>query len=183
MISPRRDPPRRLAVISSASGNGKTTLGRELAQRLAVTFVELDALVHGPGWTELPDAELRARLEPVLARDGWVIDGQYLHKLGSLVLDSADLVIWLDLPIRIWLPRLVRRTVRRVVTREPLWNGNRESLSAALGGRDALFPYALRTHFARRRQWPAALAQQPLVRLRTEAAVDALLAGVSPRQR
>jgi SpoVK/Ycf46/Vps4 family AAA+-type ATPase len=43
---------RRVAIIASASGNGKTTLGRALAKRLGVRFVELDALVHGPGWTK-----------------------------------------------------------------------------------------------------------------------------------
>jgi adenylate kinase family enzyme len=56
---------RRVAIIASASGNGKTTLGRELARRLDVPFVELDALVHGPGWTETPDDELRALIERV----------------------------------------------------------------------------------------------------------------------
>ena len=45
---------RRVAIIASASGNGKTTLGRALAARLGVRFVELDALVHGPGWAETP---------------------------------------------------------------------------------------------------------------------------------
>ena len=53
---------RRVAIIASASGNGKTTLGRALAARLGVRFVELDALVHGPDWTETPDDELRATL-------------------------------------------------------------------------------------------------------------------------
>jgi shikimate kinase len=38
----------RVVVISSASGNGKTTVGRALAERLGVPFVELDALHHGP---------------------------------------------------------------------------------------------------------------------------------------
>ena len=95
---------RRVVVIASASGNGKTTLGRELAASLDVPFVELDALVHGPGWVETPDTELRALVEPVLAEDGWVIDGSYRRKLGTLVLDAADTVVWLDLPIRVWLP-------------------------------------------------------------------------------
>jgi len=45
---------RRVAGIASASGNGKTTLGRALAQRLAVPFVELDALVHAPAGPRHP---------------------------------------------------------------------------------------------------------------------------------
>ena len=97
---------RRVAVIASASGNGKATFGRALAQRLEVRFVELDALVHGPNWIETPDAELRAIVEPIVRSDGWVIDGTYQGKLGSLVLDAADTVVWLDQPIRVWLPRL-----------------------------------------------------------------------------
>lgn len=74
---------RKVAVTASASGNGKTTLGRELAGRLHVPFVELDALVHGPNWTETPDDELRQLLDRVLASDGWVIDGGYPQELAS----------------------------------------------------------------------------------------------------
>ena len=50
----------------------------------------------------------------VVRSDGWVIDGTYLRKLGPLVLDAADTVVWLDLPMRVWMPRLLRRTVRRL---------------------------------------------------------------------
>ena len=140
-------PVRKIVVIASASGNGKTTLGRQLAERLGVPFVELDELVHGPGWVETSDADLRARLVPLLAGDGWVADGAYQHKLGDFVLDHADTVVWLDLPLRIWLPRLTRRTWRRLRGREQLWNGNRESLTTALWGRESLvrvgYPFTL----------------------------------------
>jgi len=166
---------RKVAVTASASGNGKTTVGRELARRLDVPFVELDALVHGPNWTETPDDELRRLLEPVLAGDGWVIDGGYRGKIGDLVLGQADVVVWLDLPVHVWLPRLVRRTLRRLRGNEEIWNGNRESLRSAVWGRDALIPYALRAHRSRRRRYPAELARYPVVRLRTRAAVDAFL--------
>jgi hypothetical protein len=89
-------------------------------------------------------------------------------------------VVWLDLPIRVWLPRLVRRTGRRLRRREQLWNGNRESLRGAIWGRDSLFAYALRSHFARRRQWPAELRAYPVLRLRSTAAVRAFLTGSVP---
>ncbi len=172
---------RKVAIIASASGNGKTTLGRSLAQRLGVPFVELDGLVHGPGWVETSDAELRRLLEPTLAGGGWVVDGTYQKKLGDLIIASADTVVWLDLPLCVWLPRLIRRTIRRYRHREVLWNGNRESLKNAVWGRDSLFGWALQSHFRRRRQWPRELSEYPVVRLRTPLEVDRFLeeAGLS----
>jgi adenylate kinase family enzyme len=166
---------RRVAIIASASGNGKTTLGRELALLLDVPFVELDALVHGPDWVEATDAELRAQVEPIVARDGWVVDGTYQRKLGDLVLAEADVVIWLDMPVRVWLPRLVRRTARRIQRREELWNGNRESLINVIWGRESLFAWAFRSHFLRRREWPRELAPYRVVRLSAPADVEAFL--------
>jgi shikimate kinase len=165
----------KIAVTASASGSGKTTLGRALAHRLRVPFVELDALVHGPNWTETPDDELRALLEPVLAGDGWVIDGGYRRKIGDLVLGQADLVVWIDLPLHVWLPRLLRRTARRLSRREEIWNGNRESLRGAIWGRDALIPYAVRMHFSRRRRYPRELAVYRVVRLQSQEELDAFL--------
>ncbi len=164
--------------MASASGNGKTTLGRELARRLGVPFVEMDALVHGPGWVDTPDDELRAQVEPIVASDGWVIDGPYRGKLGDLVLDGADILVWLDLPMRVWLPRLVRRTARRIRRDEELWNGNKETLANVLWSRDSLLVFAVRSHFRRRRVYPEALAKWHVVRLRTPAEVERFLADV-----
>jgi adenylate kinase family enzyme len=167
---------RRVVVVASASGNGKTTLGRELARRLDVPFVEMDALVHGPGWVETPKDELRRRVEPILAGDGWVVDNAYTRKLGTLVFERADAVVWLDQPIRVWLPRLTRRTWRRLRGHEEIWNGNRESVKTALWGRESLFMWAFRSHFTAERNWPKLLAPYEVVRLRTPKEVDTWLA-------
>ena len=163
---------RRVAVIASASGNGKTTLGKQLAERLDVPFVELDALVHGPNWAEISDEGLRQLLEPIVAGEGWVVDGDYHRKIGNFVLERADTIVWLDQPIRVWLPRLLRRTVRRMLRRERLWNDNRESLRDAFWGRESLVGYALGAHFRNRRELPARLAPYRVVRLRTPSEVD-----------
>jgi adenylate kinase family enzyme len=168
---------RRVAIIASASGNGKTTLGRALAAKLGVPFVELDALVHGPNWQETSDEDLRRQIEPVLRQEGWVIDGTYLRKLGPLVLDSADTVVWLDLPTRVWLPRLLKRSARRLSGREPMWNENKESLKGIFWGRESLLGYALTQQPRRRREWPAELAPYNVVRLRSQAEVDDWRAG------
>ena len=159
-------------MIASASGNGKTTLGRELARRLQVPFVEMDALVHGPNWVETSDDELRRAVEPVLAGDGWVVDGSYRGKLGDLVLVDADVVVWLDQPITVWFPRLIRRTWRRIRKDEALWNDNRETLRSALFSRDSIILFALRQHFRRRRVYPTELAPYNVVRLRSPREVE-----------
>jgi adenylate kinase family enzyme len=152
------------------SGSGKSTVGRRIAERLGAPYVELDALHHGPDWTEASADELQARVRPLVAKDRWVIDGGYRRKLGDLVVERADTVVWLDLPIRIWLRRLARRTFTRMLTREELWNGNRERLTFLFTERPNLFGWAWRSHFQNRRELPDWIASHPqatLVRLRT----------------
>ena len=72
----------------------------------------------------------------------------------------------------VWLPRLARRTVRRLRGHEEIWNDNRETLRGAVWGRDALIPYALRAHFRDRRQYKVRLTPYAVVRLRTQAEVE-----------
>jgi hypothetical protein len=79
----------------------------------------------------------------------------------------------------VWLPRLLRRTARRIVLREELWNGNRESLRGALVGRDSLIALALRNESRRRQRYPRELAHLRVARLRTTAEVAAFLRSAS----
>jgi adenylate kinase family enzyme len=109
-------------------GSGKTTVGRQLAASLGVPFVELDAIFHQPGWGELPRDDFRQRVSEVLTADGWVVDGNY-SAAQDLVWQRADTVVWLDLPRPLVMRRIILRTIRRAVTREHLWNGNREPLT------------------------------------------------------
>lgn len=159
-------PPARRISIQGISGSGKTTLGRVLEQRMGIPHLETDALVHGPGWIETSDAELRALVEPLVLSEWWVIDGDYRRKLGTFVLEHADTVVWLDLPLRVCLARLWTRTRRRMREHEQLWNGNTESWRAAFGGRDSLFVYAIRKHVSSQRGMVKLLARPELAHLR-----------------
>ena len=104
--------------------------------------------------------------EPLVLTERWVIDSDYCRKLGTLVLQQADTVVWLDLPLRVCLQRLWTRTRRRMRGREELWNGNTESWRAAFGGRDSLFVYAIRNHFDQNRVMGELLARPELAHLR-----------------
>jgi adenylate kinase family enzyme len=115
----------RVSVIGS-SGAGKTTVGRALAGRLGVRFVELDAIFHQRGWQPLPEPEFQARVMAAAAGDAWVIDGNYAAA-RPIVLARATTVVWLDLQKRVVMRQVIWRSVSRAVTRRELWNGNKES--------------------------------------------------------
>jgi len=158
--------------VKGTSGSGKTTFAQELAERLGVAFVELDALHHGPNWSEPTAEEFRARVREAMdaSPDGWVIDGNYEAKLGDTLTGAADTIVWLDLPLRLKLRRVARRTRERIRDDVELWNGNKESWRNVLWGRESLFAWLIRGHFRHRRTWPRLYAGDPrFVRLRSVA--------------
>jgi len=171
-------------VVQGTSGSGKTTFSGTLAARLGVAHVELDALHHGPNWTEASAEELCERVSAALSgRDSWVVDGNYYGKIGDLVLRQADTLVWLDLPLRVCLARLWRRTSGRIRDDVELWNGNRESWRGAFWGLESLFVWTVRTHVRRKLTWPdrfARLEHVQLVRLCSPAEVERWLATQAP---
>jgi adenylate kinase family enzyme len=156
---------RRVAVIGGSS-TGKTTVSRELARRLGVPHVELDALHHDPGWQEAPAEVLQARVDAALAAapEGWVVDGNYHGKLGTSVLERADTVVFLDMPFGLTLRRVLWRTASRIVRRKELWNGNRETLRNALS-RDSIVWWVITQHGKYRQNWPERYGRLPHLRV------------------
>jgi adenylate kinase family enzyme len=119
---------KRVSVVGNA-GSGKSGLSRRIAAALDIPHVELDSIHHLPGWVPIDPDEFIARIGAIASTDDWVIDGNY----RTVVVDGpvwrrADTVVWLDLPRRTVMRQVVTRTLRRVIRREELWNGNREPL-------------------------------------------------------
>jgi adenylate kinase family enzyme len=111
--------------VVGTSGSGKSTLAREVAAILGVPHLELDGVHHQPNWTPLPAEKFREVVGTAVEQDGWVIDGNY-SSVSPIVWARADTVIWLDLPRRTVMRRIIWRTLNRVIRKEELWNGNRE---------------------------------------------------------
>jgi adenylate kinase family enzyme len=131
-------------LIAGVSGSGKTTLAAELVARLHIPHTDIDALYHGPNWTRRD--EFYADVDDMIAAPAWVTEWQY-RSVRPRLAARADTLIWLDYPARVWLYRLVRRTVQRRRTREELWAGNTEPpLWHLFTGRDHVIAWALRTH-------------------------------------
>ena len=168
----------RISVVGG-SCSGKTTLSRKLSARLGVPHIELDALHHGPNWDEAPAELLQQRVRAALAEapDGWVVDGNYHGKIGRLVLDEADLVVFLDPPFRTALRRAVWRTFWRSLMRRELWNGNRETFRNAFS-KYSIVLWVIQTHRQMRPKWAERLAGSNVVHLRSPREVERWLDSV-----
>ncbi|MFC7022857.1 AAA family ATPase [Promicromonospora thailandica] len=177
---------RRVSVVG-ASGSGKSTFARRLAQRLGAPYVELDALHWGPGWR--PRADFARDAGRAVATDLWVVDGNY-SVVRDAVWARADTVVWIDPPAPTVLAQVYGRSFRLALSQEELWpgTGNRQPW------REVLVPWAagsiLRWSWAELRKHPArygaamadpANAHLTFHRLRTRRAADEFLARADAR--
>jgi adenylate kinase family enzyme len=169
----------RRVLIVGISGNGKSTLGRQLAAKLDVPFVEMDALYHLPGWKQETEERFRAKADEFTAGEGWVLDGFYGAMVGDIVLSRADTVVWLDQPLPLVISRLVRRVLRDIVTRRDIFNGNRQTWRDAFFRKESLLAFAIGSYRLRESIYPPRFAEYPhlnVVRLRSPGAVREWLA-------
>lgn len=111
-------------VVLGTSGAGKSTVSAILAERLSLPHVDLDELANRPGRQKVPDDEFRARVHSVVGQQRWVVDGDYERKLGDLVLTSADTAIWLELPLRVTVARMWKRTAHLIRNKVEVRHGD-----------------------------------------------------------
>jgi adenylate kinase family enzyme len=86
--------PRRIVVVGN-SGAGKSLLSTTLAERLGLPLEHLDPYYWRPGWTRPSREEWRSRVAELVARDEWVMDGNYASTF-DLRLPRAELIVWVD---------------------------------------------------------------------------------------
>jgi len=169
--------PRRV-LVAGTSGSGKTTLAVRIASVLSVPHVEIDALFHGPGW--VPRPSFAEDVAGLIAQPGWVTEWQYDHVRAQLA-GAADTLVWLDLPRPRVMWQVTRRTLRRRLRREPLWNGNLEPPLWTIFTHDGhIVRWAWRTHGSTAARIADLLRERPelpVVRLTGHASADRWLTG------
>lgn len=153
-------PHQRLVVVGTTS-SGKSTLAAKLSEKLACDFIELDALHWEANWKAADVQDFRNRVREAVQAPAWVAAGNY-SVVRDLIWPQAQAVIWLDYPLPLVFWRLLTRTIRRAVTREELWNGNRESFwwHLKIWSEESLFHWLFKTYWRRKREIPI-LLQQP----------------------
>ena len=131
---------------------GKTTLARTIARVHGWPHIELDAIHWKPDWVEAPVEEMRERTRDAVSAQSWALDGNY-SRVRDIVWARATHVIWLNYDFPLVMSRALRRTIRRIVTGEELYSGNRETFRLAFLDRESLLWWIIRTHGRRRREY------------------------------
>src|SRR5882672_9887709 len=84
----------RRVLVMGNSGAGKSTFARALGAKTGLPVWHIDQLFWLPGWVQAPTSEYVARLDAVLAREQWIIDGTNSTTFDRRM-PRADAIIWL----------------------------------------------------------------------------------------
>ena len=175
-------------IVIGNTGSGKSTLAEELARRLGLPFVELDALFWLPGWTEPEPEAFREQVRAAIEGGRWVIAGNYAGRTQDITWPEAQTVVRLDLGLPLSLWRVTRRSWQRSRSKELLWGTNTETFTKhlKLWSDDSLLRWAVKAHFthrirAREERRDPRWAHIDFVRLRSPREVERWLDSVAPR--
>lgn len=171
----------RLLIVGPV-GVGKTVLAEAVEQRTGIKRTELDSLRFDSKWRQLPEAEFRTRVSKIAADPQWIIDGNYAS-VRDVLWGAADTVAWLDYPLSLVLRRVVSRTLKRIVTREDLGGGRRETVRRLFSKRSILV-WAIKSYWPLRAEYEHASelyrSRVDILRLRSPTEAEQWLRMLSP---
>lgn len=121
----------KVMVIGVSAGAGKSTFARRLGELTGIEVTYLDRLFWKPNWVEAPPEEFSTAQQQVVGRERWIIEGNYI-KTVRIRESHADTVIYIELPLRVCLYRVLKRRVQyHGKTRQDIADGCKEKIDKA----------------------------------------------------
>ena len=105
-------------IIIGCGGAGKSTLARKLGEVLDLPVVHLDKLFWKPGWVETSREEFDALLAQELAKDQWIMDGNFNRTMPERM-KRCDTIIYLDFSRLACLMGVLKRIITTYGTVRP----------------------------------------------------------------
>ncbi|GAB1255616.1 hypothetical protein NBRC116494_01180 [Aurantivibrio plasticivorans] len=100
--------------ITGNAGSGKTTLAKKLGHALGIPVDSLDSVVWKEGWVAASKEERAIGEQQLINQNQWIIEG-----VSKTVRESADYVIFLDVPRHICIFRCFKRNVSYMFKSRP----------------------------------------------------------------
>ena len=89
-------------IVIGCPGAGKSVFARKLKEATGIPLYYLDMLWHKPDGTNISGEEFENRLNEIMQKDSWIIDGNYQRTLESR-LRECDTVFLMDFPLEVCL--------------------------------------------------------------------------------
>ena len=97
-------------ILIGCGGAGKSTLARQLGEKLDIPVVHLDKLFWKPGWVQVSQEEFDAVLQVELEKEKWIMDGNFNRTMPQRI-KRCDTIIYLDFSRLACLMGVVKRVL------------------------------------------------------------------------
>ena len=105
-------------VIIGCGGAGKSTLARQLGEKLGLPVVHLDKLFWKPNWVQVSPEEFDANLAKELEKPHWIMDGNFNRTISQRI-EKCDTIIYLDFSRFACLMGVIKRVLTTYGTVRP----------------------------------------------------------------
>ena len=168
-------------LFYGVTGSGKSSAAHAFAAASGLPEYSADDDIGWlPGWQQRSEDQQRLIAEDVAGRDRWVLDSAY-GLWRDIIVPRAELVVALDYPRWLSFFRLLRRSLQRIITKQPVCNGNVETFGRLLT-KDSIFYWHFNS-FARKKrlftEWQSSPDMPPVIVFRRPRDLNDWLAQVT----
>ena len=102
-------------LIVGSVASGKTTFAKNLSNKLSIKYYEIDSIVHDDLKNKKRSNEEQVKIiNDINENDDWIIEGT-LRKNLYFLLDLADKIIYLNIPLNFRKRRILSRYIKQKI--------------------------------------------------------------------